>query len=135
MSRLLCIGFNVGDSVLFIVVGGEGVYFYFKDGCKLIDGSNIGGGFGYCYFCMVEVICNVVDIFVVNEGWIWVGWEQVVDDLMDIVFVGEDWVGGVCFCIFGSEVNDMVLLLCQVFMQKFVFVMCERVYYGIVGLL
>jgi 4-aminobutyrate aminotransferase-like enzyme len=134
MSRLLRTGLNAGDSAPLTVVGGEGVYFHLKDGRKLIDGSNTGGGLGHRHPRMVEAIRNAADTPVVNEGWTWIGREQAADDLMDTAFAGEDWVGGVRFCISGSEANDMALSLCQALTQKSALATRERAYHGIVGL-
>ena len=134
MSRLLRTGLNAGDSAPLTVVGGEGVYFHLKDGRKLIDGSNTGGGLGHRHPRMVEAIRNAADTPVVNEGWTWIGREKAADDLIGTAFAGEDWVGGVRFCISGSEANDMVLSLCQALTQKSALATRERAYHGIVGL-
>ncbi len=135
MSRLLRTGLNAGDSAPPIVVGGEGVYFHLKDGRRLIDGSNTGGGLGHRHPKMVEAIRAAADTPVVNEGWTWVGREQAADDLVSTAFAGEeDWVGGVRFCISGSEANDMALSLCQALTQKTALATRERAYHGLVGL-
>ena len=134
MSRLLRTGLNAGDSAPPTVVGGEGVYFHLQDGRKLIDGSNTGGGLGHRHPKMVEAIRAAADTPVVNEGWTWVGRDKAADDLIATAFAGEDWVGGVRFCISGSEANDMALSLCQALTQKSALATRERAYHGIVGL-
>ncbi|WP_441243359.1 aminotransferase class III-fold pyridoxal phosphate-dependent enzyme [Tardiphaga sp. 768_D3_N2_1] len=135
MSRLLRTGLNAGDSAPLTVVGGEGVYFHLQDGRRLIDGSNTGGGLGHRHPKMVEAIRAAADTPVVNEGWTWIGREKAADDLMSTAFAGEeDWVGGVRFCISGSEANDMALSLCQALSQKSALATRERAYHGLVGL-
>jgi 4-aminobutyrate aminotransferase-like enzyme len=135
MSRLLRTGLNAGDSVPPTVVGGEGVYFHLQDGRRLIDGSNTGGGLGHSHPRMIEAIRKAADTPVVNEGWTWVGREQAAEDLIGTAFKGEeDWVGGVRFCISGSEANDMALSLCQALTQKTALATRERAYHGLVGL-
>jgi 4-aminobutyrate aminotransferase-like enzyme len=135
MSRLLRTGLNAGDSAPLTVVGGEGVYFHLQDGRRLIDGSNTGGGLGHRHPKMVEAIRAAADTPVVNEGWTWIGREKAADDLIGTAFAGEeDWVGGVRFCISGSEANDMALSLCQALSQKTALATRERAYHGLVGL-
>ncbi|WP_441230557.1 aminotransferase class III-fold pyridoxal phosphate-dependent enzyme [Tardiphaga sp. 215_C5_N2_1] len=135
MSRLLRTGLNAGDSAPLTVVGGEGVYFHLQDGRRLIDGSNTGGGLGHRHPKMVEAIRAAADTPVVNEGWTWIGREKAADDLIGRAFAGEeDWVGGVRFCISGSEANDMALSLCQALSQKTALATRERAYHGLVGL-
>ncbi|MDR6659245.1 4-aminobutyrate aminotransferase-like enzyme [Tardiphaga robiniae] len=135
MSRLLRTGLNAGDSAPLTVVGGEGVYFHLQDGRRLIDGSNTGGGLGHRHPKMVEAIRAAADTPVVNEGWTWIGREKAADDLISTAFTGEeDWVGGVRFCISGSEANDMALSLCQALSQKTALATRERAYHGLVGL-
>jgi 4-aminobutyrate aminotransferase-like enzyme len=135
MSKLLRTGLNAGDSAPLTVVGGEGVYFHLQDGRRLIDGSNTGGGLGHRHPKMVEAIRAAADTPVVNEGWTWIGREKAADDLIGTAFAGEeDWVGGVRFCISGSEANDMALSLCQALSQKSALATRERAYHGLVGL-
>jgi 4-aminobutyrate aminotransferase-like enzyme len=135
MSRLLRTGLNAGNSAPLTVVGGEGVYFHLQDGRRLIDGSNTGGGLGHRHPRMIEAIRNAADTPMVNEGWTWIGREQAAEDLINTAFAGEeDWVGGVRFCISGSEANDMALSLCQALTQKTALATRERAYHGLVGL-
>ena len=37
---------------------------------------------------------------VVNEGWFLSEREQAAEELLDYAFQGEEWVGGVRFCLF-----------------------------------
>ncbi|UZE49856.1 aminotransferase class III-fold pyridoxal phosphate-dependent enzyme [Rhodopseudomonas sp. P2A-2r] len=135
MSRLLRTGLNAGDSAPLTVIGGAGVYFHLQDGRKLIDGSNTGGGLGHRHPRMVEAIRKAADTPMVNEGWTWIGREDAAEDLIRTAFAGEeDWVGGVRFCISGSEANDMALSLCQALTQKSALATRERAYHGLVGL-
>jgi 4-aminobutyrate aminotransferase-like enzyme len=135
MSRLLRTGLNAGDSAPLTVTGGEGVYFHLQDGRKLIDGSNTGGGLGHRHPRMVEAIRKAADTPMVNEGWTWIGREDAAEDLIRTAFAGEeDWVGGVRFCISGSEANDMALSLCQALTQKSALATRKRAYHGLVGL-
>jgi 4-aminobutyrate aminotransferase-like enzyme len=135
MSRLLRTGLNAGDSAPLTVIGGEGVYFHLQDGRRLIDGSNTGGGLGHRHPRMVEAIRKAADTPMVNEGWTWIGRENAAEDLIRTAFAGEeDWVGGVRFCISGSEANDMALSLCQALTQKSALATRERAYHGLVGL-
>ena len=135
MSRLLRTGLNAGDSAPLQVIGGEGVYFHLADGRRLIDGSNTGGGLGHRHPAMVEAIRRAADTPVVNEGWTWIGREQAADDLINVVFAGEEeWVGAVRFCTSGSEANDMALSLCQSLTGRSALATRERAYHGLVGL-
>lgn len=132
---LLHTGFNVGRDQVPRIVDGDGVHFVLADGRRVIDASDTGCPLGHRHPDMVQAIKRAADLPVVNEGWLWVGREQAADDLIETAFHDEsEWVGGVRFCLSGSEANDLALSLCQVLTGRTPLATRERAYHGLTGL-
>lgn len=135
MSKLIYTGLNAGKGTGFKVVGGEGVYFHFDDGRKILDASNTGGPLGHRHPDMVEAVRKAAENPVINEGWFWADREKAAEDVIDIAFQGEDdWVGGVRFFLSGGEANDLALSLSQALTGRQAFATRVRAYHGMAGM-
>ncbi len=133
-ARLLSTSLTTGDSSNPQIVGGHGVWFELADGREVIDASNTAAPLGHCHPEMVEAVRRAADSPVINEGWRWKEREDAADDLINIAFAGEDWVGAVRFFISASEANDAALSLCQALTGRAPLATRERAYHGGTGL-
>ena len=134
MSKLIYTGLNAGKGTSFKVVGGDGVYFHFEDGRKILDGSNTGGPLGHRHPDMVEAVRKAAENPVINEGWFWREREQAAEDVIDIAFAEEkDWVGGVRFFLSGGEANDMAMSLAQSLTGRTALATRTRAFHGMAG--
>jgi 4-aminobutyrate aminotransferase-like enzyme len=131
---LVSTGFNAGAPEFGRIVAGEGAWFRLADGSRVLDASNTGCSVGHGHPRMVEAVRAAAASPVVNEGWYWEEREAAARDLLDIAFAGEDWVGGVRFCLSGSEANDLALSLAQAVTGRQPLATRERAYHGLVGL-
>src|SRR5215472_7362994 len=102
-SRLLSTSLTAGNAAVPTVVGGEGVYFHLADGRKVIDASNTAAPLGHCHPEMVQAVGAAANAPVVNEGWGWSEREAAAEDLVNVAFEGESWVGSVRFFLSASE--------------------------------
>ncbi|PWR25218.1 aminotransferase class III-fold pyridoxal phosphate-dependent enzyme [Zavarzinia aquatilis] len=136
MKRLLRTGLNVESGDAPQIVGGEGVYFTFSDGRRLIDGSSTGGPLGHRHPDMLEALRKTLEIApVISEGWDWREREAAAEELIDLAFAGEHgWVGAVRFFLSGSEANDQALSLAQAITGRTPLATRERAYHGLTGL-
>jgi 4-aminobutyrate aminotransferase-like enzyme len=135
MSRLLHTSLNAGGAPPPEIVGGKEVYFFLADGRRVLDGSNTAGALGHGHPAMAEAIRRAASDPVVSEGWRWRGRDEAADRLIETAFADEqDWVGGVRFCLSGSEANDMALSLAQSLTGRGLLTTRERAYHGLVGL-
>lgn len=134
MSRLLRTGLNAGDAPPIRVVGGEGSKFILDDGRKVVDASNTAGSVGHNHPRMVEAIQRAANAPIINEGWFWAEREKAAEDLVDVAFANESWVGAVRFFLSGSEANDLALSFSQAFTGRAALATRERAYHGMTGL-
>lgn len=135
MSKIIHTGLTVEKGHGVKVVAGKGVYFELDDGRKVLDGSNTGGPLGHLHPKMIESMKEALDRMpVVNEGWFLAEREKAAEELIDYAFAGEDWVGGVRFCLSGSEANDMALSFSQAYTGRTSLATRERAYHGMTGL-
>lgn len=136
MSKILHTGLNTGKGPVVKVVGGSGVYYHLEDGRKVLDASNTGGPLGHCHPKMIEAVTIAASKSpVINEGWFWAEREYAAEDLINIAFNGEDsWVGGVRFCLSGSEANDLALSFSQAYTGRTALATRERAFHGMAGL-
>jgi 4-aminobutyrate aminotransferase-like enzyme len=133
-ARLLSTSLTTGDSASPRIVGGHGVWFRLADGREVIDASNTAAPLGHCHPEIAEAVRRAAGAPVINEGWHWADRERAADDLVDIAFAGEDWVGAVRFFISASEANDAALALCQALTGRAGLATRERAYHGGAGL-
>ena len=133
-GRLLSTSLTSGDSSNPRIVGGHGVWFELADGREVIDASNTAAPLGHCHPEVIEAIRRAADAPVINEGWQWAEREEAADDLVNVAFSGEDWVGAVRFFISASEANDAALALCQALTGRGPLATRERAYHGGTGL-
>jgi len=135
MSRIIHTGLTAGKGHGVKIVGGEGCYFHLDDGREVLDVSNTGGPLGHLHPRMVEAMQDAMTRMpVVNEGWFLAEREMAAEELVDHAFAGEDWVGGVRFCLSGSEANDMALSFSQAYTGRTALATRERAYHGMTGL-
>jgi 4-aminobutyrate aminotransferase-like enzyme len=117
------------------VTGGHGVFFTLEDGREVIDASNTAAPVGHRHSKIVEAVRRAATAPAVNEGWAWEGRDEASRALVETAFPGEeDWVGGVRFCISGSEANDLALSLSQALTGRTALATRERAYHGMTGL-
>ena len=133
-ARLLGTGINAGSVGMPRIVAGKGVRFVLEDGREVLDGSNTGCPLGHGHPVMVEAVREAAEYPVVSEGWLWVDRERAAQELVETAFAGEDWVGGVRFCLSGSEANDLALSLAQTLTGRSRITTRERAYHGLTGL-
>ncbi len=133
-ARLLSASLTAGDGSGPRIVGGHGVWFELSDGREVIDASNTAAPLGHRHPEIVAAVRRAADAPVINEGWQWAEREQAADDLANIAFAGEDWVGAVRFFISASEANDAALALCQALTGRAALATRERAYHGGAGL-
>lgn len=133
-GRLLSTSLTKGDAPELRIVGGHGAWFELADGREVLDASNTAAPLGHCHPEIAEAVRRAAGAPVINEGWRWAEREQAADDLADIAFAGEDWVGAVRFFISASEANDAALSLCQALTGRAPLVTRERAYHGGTGL-
>lgn len=133
-SRLLSTGLNSGDSKYGRIRGGEGVYFLLEDGARLLDASNTGGPLGHQHPEIVSAVQAAASAPVINEGWLWPEREAAAEELVNLAFEGEAWVGAVRFFLSGSEANDLALSLTQALTGRNALATRERAYHGMTGL-
>lgn len=134
-SRLLFTGLNSGGADYGTIAGGEGVFFELTDGRRLIDASNTGGPLGHRHPDIVRALEEAARTApTINEGWPWPEREQAAQDLVDLAFDGEPWVGAVRFFLSGSEANDLALSLAQALTGRQALATRERAYHGMTGL-
>jgi 4-aminobutyrate aminotransferase-like enzyme len=132
--RLLKTSLTAGKAAVPHVVGGSGVWFELVDGRRVIDASNTAAPLGHGHPEIVEAVRAAASAPVVNEGWGWREREQAAEDLVQIAFGDEDWVGAVRFFISASEANDAALALAQALTRRRDLATRERAYHGGVGL-
>lgn len=116
------------------VVAGRGSELRFEDGSVLLDASNTGAPLGHGHPLMVAAMHAAAQLPVVNEGNAWADRDAAADEFVAAAFGDADWVGGVRFCMSGSEANDLALSLAQVLTGRRPLVARERAYHGFVGL-
>jgi 4-aminobutyrate aminotransferase-like enzyme len=133
-SRLLSTGLNSGDAKYGTIVGGEGIHFLLADGTRLIDASNTGGPLGHRHPEIVAAIREAASAPAINEGWLWPDRERAAEELIELAFGDEPWVGAVRFFLSGSEANDLALSLCQALTGRSGLATRERAYHGMTGL-
>jgi 4-aminobutyrate aminotransferase-like enzyme len=133
-SRLLTTGLNSGDTPYGTICGGEGVYFLLESGHRLLDASNTGGPLGHQHPDIVAAIREAATAPVINEGWLWPNRVRAAEDLVELAFNGEPWVGAVRFGLSGSEANDLALSLSQALTGRQALATRERAYHGMTGL-
>ncbi|MBL4757470.1 MAG: aminotransferase class III-fold pyridoxal phosphate-dependent enzyme [Rhizobiales bacterium] len=134
MSKLIYTGLNAGKGTSFKVVGGDGVYFHFEDGRKILDASNTGGPLGHRHPDMVEAVRKAAENPVINEGWFWREREQAAEDVIDIAFADDkNWVGGVRFFLSGGEANDLAMSLAQSLTARTALATRVRAFHGMSG--
>lgn len=133
-GHLLSTSLTSGDSSHPRIVGGHGVWFELAGGQKVIDASNTAAPLGHCHPEIIEAVRRAAGAPVLNEGWQWAEREEAADDLVNVAFAGEDWVGAVRFFISASEANDAALALCQALTGRAPLATRERAYHGGAGL-
>jgi len=133
-TRLLSTSLASGDSAIPRITGGHGVWFQLADGREVVDASNTAAPLGHCHPEVIDAIRRAASAPVLNEGWQWAEREQAADDLVNIAFAGESWVGAVRFFISASEANDAALALCQALTGRAALATRERAYHGGAGL-
>jgi 4-aminobutyrate aminotransferase-like enzyme len=132
--RLLSTSLTAGKAAVPAVTGGRGVWFELADGRRVIDASNTAAPLGHGHPEIVEAVRAAAGAPVVNEGW---GWQERVDaaeDLVQVAFGDEEWVGAVRFFISASEANDAALSLAQALTGRTDLATRERAYHGGAGL-
>lgn len=117
-----------------MIVGGKGVLLLLADGRSVIDGSNTSGLLGHSHPALVQAMRTAATYPIVNDMWGWKERDEAAQDLLEIAFDGEPWVGGVRFLISGSEANDQALSLAQALTDRDRLVAREGSYHGGVGL-
>jgi 4-aminobutyrate aminotransferase-like enzyme len=103
-------------------------------GERLIDASNTGGPLGHQHPDIVAAVRAAAVAPAINEGWKWPERERAAEDLIELAFDGEPWVGAVRFFLSGSEANDLALSLCQAITGRSALATRERAYHGMAGL-
>ncbi|HWD76582.1 MAG TPA: aminotransferase class III-fold pyridoxal phosphate-dependent enzyme [Solirubrobacteraceae bacterium] len=117
------------------VVDGDGVHLILEDGRRVIDGTNTGAPLGHRHPEIVDAMQQAVRAPIVHEAWNWIDRDEAVEDIAEIAFGGErEWLGGVRFCLSGSEANDLALSLAQAITGRQALATRERAYHGGVGL-
>jgi 4-aminobutyrate aminotransferase-like enzyme len=133
--RLLSTGFNTGDEGSYgRLVDAVGVHYVTAEGQRLIDASNTSCPLGHRHPAIVEAVRRSATAPVIIEGWHWPEREAAAQDLIDIAFAGEDWVGAVRFFLSASEANDAALSLAQALTGRTTVATRERAYHGFAGL-
>lgn len=133
--ELISTGLVASDAPLVRVAGGHGPFFVLEDGREVLDASNTAAPLGHGHPELIEAVREAATAPAVNEGWGWPGRDAAARDLLETAFAGEeDWVGGVRFCLSGSEANDLALSLCQALTGRSPLVTRERAYHGMAGL-
>ncbi len=133
-GRRLATSLTTGAAPGMRIVGGHGAWFELADGREVLDASNTAAPLGHCHPEVAEAVRRAAGAPVINEGWRWAEREEAADDLVDVAFTGEDWVGAVRFFISASEANDAALSLCQALTGRAPLATRERAYHGGAGL-
>jgi 4-aminobutyrate aminotransferase-like enzyme len=132
-SRLLSTSLTLSEEVPH-VTGAQGAWFELSDGRRVIDGSNTSAPLGHGHPEVVEAVRRAASAPILNEGLGWREREQAAEDLVNIAFGGEQWLGAVRFFVSASEANDVALALCQALTGRAALATRERAYHGGAGL-
>ncbi len=116
------------------VIGAEGVELVLDDGRRVVDASNTAAPLGHRHPVMVEAVRRAAESPILSEGWYWRDRALAAEELFQTAFLREDWVGGVRFCLTGSEANDLALSLAQALTGRAALATRERAYHGGSGL-
>lgn len=133
--RTLWTGFEPSRARFGRVVDGEGVYLILEDGRRVLDGTNTGAPLGHRHPDLVEAMSHAARAPVIHEAWDSVARDKASEDLARIAFAQDpDWLGGVRWCLSGSEANDLALSLAQAFTGRSALATRARAYHGGSGL-
>ena len=128
-------GFEPSRAQFGRVVDGEGVHLILEDGRRVIDGTNTGAPLGHRHPDIVAAMSRAVRGPVIHQAWDSVERDAAAQDLAEIAFADDpDWLGGVHFCLSGSEANDLALSLAQAISGRAALATRERAFHGGSGL-
>jgi 4-aminobutyrate aminotransferase-like enzyme len=134
-ARPLWSGFEPGRGQFGRVVDGEGVHLILEDGRRVLDGTNTGAPLGHRHPDIVAAMSRAAQAPVIHEAWNSVERDKATQDLAEIAFANDpDWLGGVRFCLSGSEANDLALSLAQAVTGRTALATRERAFHGGSGL-
>lgn len=133
--RTLWTGFEPSRGQFGRIVDGEGVHLILEDGRRVLDGTNTGAPLGHRHPDIVEAMSRAARAPVIHEAWDSVARDKATEDLAQIAFVQDPgWLGGVHWCLSGSEANDLALSLAQAFTGRSALATRVRAYHGGSGL-
>ncbi len=131
-SRLLSTSLTLDQDAR--VTGGQGAWLQLADGRRVIDASNTSAPLGHAHPEIVAAVREAADAPILNEGLGWSARERAAEELVNVAFGAEDWVGAVRFFLSASEANDVALALCQALTGRPALATRERAYHGGAGL-
>jgi len=111
-----------------------GSRYLLADGRSVLDASNVAAPLGHAHPALLASLRDAPAVPVLNDQTRWGPRERAASELVATAFAGEDWAGGVRFCVSGSEANDLALSLAQALTGRAAFATRPRSYHGGSGL-
>ena len=135
MTRLLSSMSAPGQRHALQAVRGRGTRLTLEDGRTVIDAGAMSANLlGHCHPEVVAAVQAAAESVNVGDMVGYPPREQAAEDLLDLGFKGEEWVGSVAFFVSSSEACDLGLSLAQMLTGRDPLVCRKSSYHGGVGL-